>query len=272
MAFPCSLTAPMEADPIFIVFDIAAAVLIAWWLYKVFAPTHHVYRQRRWRVAILGALAASAVAILFVLRNWASADVVDDPYYIVGYLSLGIIWITASAGLLARFADIRFQQDVRERNNLAAAIAIGGLLVGSAIAYAGGNIGNGPGFHVVIFSALLSTFTVYASVWALALASEGEERITVDHDVGAAIRVGAVAVGVGIIAGRGAAGDWVGMEATVKDFAWAAWPAVLLVVGAIANERVTPPNYSEASAVRSVVFAILFVGSAVIYVAEYGSW
>jgi hypothetical protein len=86
---------------------------------------------------------------------------------------------------LARVRDIRFRQDVRDRNNFAAAIAIGGLLLGSAIAYAGGNIGDGPGFHVVVFSALLSTATVYSSVWVLALVSDAEERVSVDHDVGA---------------------------------------------------------------------------------------
>ena len=37
----------------------------------------------------------------------------------------------------------------------------------------------GPGFQVVIFSALLSTFTVYAAVWLVALTSDGEERITI---------------------------------------------------------------------------------------------
>ena len=262
----------MEDDPIFLVFDLAAVAAIGWWLYMLFRPTHHIYRQLRWRVAIVAALAASAAAILFVLREWASFDVVDAPYYIVGYMALGIVWISAAAGLLARFTDIRLQQDVRERNNFAAAVALGGMLIGNAIAYAGGNIGDGPGFHVVIFSALLSTLTVYAAVWAIALSSDGEERITIDHDVGAALRLGAVAVGVGIIAGRAAAGDWVSVPATVRDFVTVAWPAIVFVAAAIVHERMTPPAYAADGILRSAIFAVLFIGTAGAYVGSYGSW
>ena len=262
----------MEDDPIFLVFDMAAILAIGWWLYKLFAPTHHVYRQLRWRLAILIGLAASAVAIFFVLRQWASFDVVDAPYYIVGYMALGIVWITLASVLLARFTDIRLQQDVRERNNFAAAVALGGMLLGNAIAYAGGNIGDGPGWWVVIFSALLSTFTVYAAVCVIALTSDGEERITIDHDVGAAVRLGAVAVGVGIIAGRAAAGDWVSVPATVRDFVAVAWPAVLFVAAAIVHERMTPPAYAGDGILRSAIFATLFIGTASAYVTAYGNW
>ena len=148
----------MVDDPIFIVFDIAAVVVLAWWLFRSLAPTHHFLGQWRWRSALLSALGLSLAAIYFVLTTWASFDVVDSTFYVVGYLSLGLIWISISSRVLSSFADIRLQQDVRDRNNLAAAVAIGGLQVGSAVAYAGGNIGDGPGFHVVVFSALLSTF------------------------------------------------------------------------------------------------------------------
>ena len=184
----------MVDDPIFIVVDIAAVVVLAWWLFRSLAPTHHFLGQWRWRSALLSALGLSLAAIYFVLTTWASFDVVDSTFYVVGYLSLGLIWISISSRVLSSFADIRLQQDVRDRNNLAAAVAIGGLQVGSAVAYAGGNIGDGPGFHVVVFSALLSTLTVYGAAWVIALVSDGEERISVDHDLGAAIRLAGVAI------------------------------------------------------------------------------
>jgi uncharacterized membrane protein YjfL (UPF0719 family) len=183
-----------------------------------------------------------------------------------------VVWISLSAKILHGFADIRFRQDVRDRNNFAAAIAIGGLLLGSAIAYAGGNIGDGPGWYVVIFSALLSTLTVYAAVCVIALTSDGEERITIDHDVGAAMRLGAVAVGVGIIAGRAAAGDWVSVPATVRDFVTVAWPALPFVAAAIVHERMTPPAYATDGVLRSAIFAVFFIGTASAYVTAYGSW
>ena len=257
-------------DALFIFFDAGAVVLLVWWLVKLFRPTHHAYGHARWRATLLVALAASLAGILYVLEAWASFDVVDAPYFIVGYASLGLLWITGAAKLQAATADIRFQQDVRDRNNVAAAVAIGGLLLGDAAAYAGGNVGDGPGLHVVLFAALLSTGAVTAAVWLVAACSDGEERITIDHDVGAALRLGALALATGIVAGRAAAGDWISAEATVRDFAGVAWPIVPAVVLAIANERWAAPSYAEPSPLRSASFAAVLLAVAIAYVSSLG--
>ena len=262
----------MVDDPIFIVFDIAAVVVLAWWMFESLAPTHHFVGQWRWRTALLSALGLSLAAIYFVLTTWASFDVVDSAFYVVGYLSLGLIWISISSRVLSSFADIRLQQDVRDRNNLAAAVAIGGLQVGSAVAYAGGNIGDGPGFHVVVFSALLSTLTVYGAAWVMALVSDGEERISVDHDLGAAIRLAGVAIAAGIVAGRGAAGDWVSAEATLVDFVVVTWPVVLIVMAGVIMERRSPPSYASNNLVESSLFAAVALALAGAYVSSLGPW
>jgi uncharacterized membrane protein YjfL (UPF0719 family) len=258
-------------DPIFVAFDLAAALLLAWWLVKLLRPTHHMYAHWRGRVTVAGALAASLGVIAYVLRRWASFDVVDDPYYVLGYLSLGLLWITAATKVQSAVADIRLQQDVRDRNNWAAAIALGGLLLGNAAAYAGGNVGDGPGVHVVFFSALLAAIAVTVSMWLVAACTDSEERITVDHDAGAALRVAAVAIAVGIVAGRSVAGDWVSIEATMRDFAAVGWPLVPLVVVGIVNERLTPPAYAEAGAWRSVIFTAVLLFAAGAYVDELGT-
>jgi hypothetical protein len=262
----------MDDRPIFVLFDVAGFAVLGWWLYKLLSPTHHFVQHWRWRAALLGSFALSLAAILFVLTTWASFDVVGDPFYVIGYLSLGVVWISVSAKVLNGFADVRFQQDVRDRNNLAAAVTIGGLLLGSAIAYAGGNIGDGPGFHVVIFSALLSTTTVYGSAWVLALVSDGEERVSVDHDLGAAIRFAALAVAAGIVAGRAAAGDWVSTEATLRDFISVAWPVAALVIVSVIMERRAPPAYAERSLAGSALFAATLVAAAGAYVSSLGPW
>jgi len=262
----------MDDRPFFVVFDAAGLVALGWWLYSLLAPTHHFVQHWRWRVTLLGSLALSIAAILFVLKTWASFDVVDDPFYVIGYLSLGVVWISVSAKVLNGVADIRFQQDVRDRNNLAAAVTIGGLLLGSALAYAGGNIGDGPGFHVVVFTALLSTATVYGSAWVLALVSDGEERISVDHDLGAAVRFAALAIGAGIVAGRAAAGNWVSTEATLRDFAAVAWPVGVLVMASVIMERRAPPAYAERSLAGSVLFGATLIAAAAGYVDSLGPW
>lgn len=262
----------MVDQPFFIIFDAAAVVVLGWWLWKLLTPTHHFVQHWRWRLALLVALALSITSILFVLRTWASFDVVADPFYIVGYLCLGIVWISLSAKVLHGFADIRFRQDVRDRNNFAAAIAIGGLLLGSAIAYAGGNIGDGPGFHVVVFSALLSTATVYSSVWVLALVSDAEERVSIDHDVGAAMRFAALAIAAGLVAGRAAAGNWVDTESTLVDFAQVAWPVAFLVAASVVAERRSPPVYVAGSTAYSALFAAGLIAMASVYVYSLGAW
>jgi uncharacterized membrane protein YjfL (UPF0719 family) len=262
----------MVDDPIFIVIDIAAVVVLAWSLFGSLAPTHHFVGQWRWRSALLGALGLSLAAIYCVLTTWASFDVVDSTFYVLGYLSLGVIWISVSSRVLSSFADIRLQQDVRDRNNLAAAVAIGGLQLGSAVAYAGGNIGDGPGFQVVIFSALLSTLTVYGSAWVMALVSDGEERISIDHDLGAAIRLAGVAIATGIVAGRGAAGDWVSAEATLVDFVVVTWPVVLIVMAGVIMERRSPPSYASINLLESSLFAAVALAVAGAYVYSLGAW
>lgn len=262
----------MFDQPFFIVADIGGVAVLGWWLYKLLSPTHHFEQHWRWRIALLAALALSVAAMLFVLTNWASFDVVDDPFYIIGYLCLGLIWISLSSKVLHGFADVRFRQDVRDRNNLAAAVTIGGLLLGSAIAYAGGNIGDGPGFYVVVFSALLSTATVYAATWILALVSDGEERVSIDHDLGAAVRFAALAISAGIVAGRAAAGDWVDAGSTVRDFAASAWPVAILVVATVVMERRSPPGYAVNTVVGSALFGVALIGGAAIYVDSLGPW
>jgi len=145
-------------------------------------------------------------------------------------------------------------------------------VLGSAIAYAGGNIGDGPGFHVVVFSALLSTATVYSSVWVLALVSDAEERVSVDHDVGAAVRFAALAIAAGLVAGRAAAGNWVDTESTLIDFAQVAWPVAFLVAASVVAERRSPPVYVAGSTTGSSLFAAGLIAMAGVYVYTLGPW
>ena len=104
----------MVDDPIFIVFDIAAVVVLAWWLFGSLAPTHHFVGQWRWRSALLGALGLSLAAIYFVLTTWASFDVVDSTFYIVGYLSLGLDLDLDSVARLPRVVRLDQARAVRE--------------------------------------------------------------------------------------------------------------------------------------------------------------
>ncbi|MCC6981762.1 MAG: hypothetical protein IT535_00690 [Bauldia sp.] len=262
----------MDLEFFHVFFIVGAAVIIVWWLVVCFRPGNELVRARDWRLLLFAALLVSVAILLYVLTTWASFDVIRDPYYITGYAALGIVWVFGTVSWLGAFTDIRLNQDVRAHNNFAAATLIACLTTATTLAYSGGNIGNGPGRYVVVFSALLSTAAVYSVGFAVATATESEERITIDHDLGAAIRLGGAMIATGLVAGRAVAGDWVSVGATVADFIRFGWPVVLIGMVAVTVERIMPPAYLSAGILRSLAIFAVQVGAATIYVANLGRW
>jgi hypothetical protein len=105
------------------------------------------------------------------------------------------------------------------------------------LAFAGGNIGDGPHWGVVLMCALLSSGSLVAIVALFRRLAGSEDALTIEHDVAAAIRMAAFMVSCGAILGIAVAGDWVSVGATVRDFMWLAWPAVVILVAALGMER-----------------------------------
>ena len=104
-----------------------------------------------------------------------------------------------------------------ERANGSASLAVAGAIIGITLAYAGGNIGDGPGWWVVVFCAALATLALFAAWMLLELASGVSDAVTVDRDPSAGMRLGGFLVACGLILGR-SAGDWISVDATVRDF------------------------------------------------------
>jgi len=150
---------------------------------------------------------AAAAALFFVLVKWSSSDVKDDSTYIFFYMAMGLGW----AGLwnwLLPFAGLSFRDDVLERDNNAAGLAISGGLLGATFAFAGANIGNGPGWWVVVFCAALSS-GVMLILWMMgAQMTRMQESITIDRDIASGWRTAGFFIGAGLILGRAVAGDW----------------------------------------------------------------
>jgi hypothetical protein len=262
----------MEDDPQFLFFLAAACFVGYWWMSKAWLPSNGILHVNSWRYVLTGSLIASLAVLYLVLTHWASYDVISSTYYVLGYLSMGVIWVFGSVKFLGIFVDIRLQEDVREHNNLAAAVLVGALSLAVTFAFAGGNIGDGPGWWVVVFCAVLSTLLVYGVAWAVSFFTDGEERITVDHDMATAIRLGGALLGAGLIAGRSVAGNWVSVDATIADWARTGWPVAIIAVAAVLIERVSPPWYLRNMIPQSVLMAIAYVGVPLLYVASLGPW
>lgn len=213
-----------------------------------------------------------AIALFIVLKTVSADDVRDDTLYLTFYMVLGAGWL-GGATKLSMLAGLSARDDILERGNAAAVPALAGALLGFTFCFAGGNVGNGPGWSVVVFAAGLATVTL-ATLWlAFDRLTTVSDAVTIERDRAAGLRLGGLLAAAGLILGRGVAGDWVSSAATVADFVRTAWPAVVLFVGAALVERtarVTPDRPTTSAALLGLLPATAYLTAAVAYVIYLG--
>ena len=261
----------MSDDEAFVLFASGAVAVVVWLIW--FGRTLWIGRVRSAGRQLLLFAPFAAAAVLFVtLRALAAHDVRDDSRYIWLYFLLGAAWVGVTVRALP-LLGVSPRDDVLERGNRAAADAVSGALLALTFCFAGGNIGDGPGWWVVVFAGGLATAALFLT-WAILEASSAvTETVTIDRDRAAGIRLAGFLVACGVIFGRGAAGDWVSAELTIRDFAAVAWPAIpLLVVAAIVERsaRPTPSHPQPSSFTYGVVPAAGYLVVAVLLVARLG--
>jgi hypothetical protein len=214
-----------------------------------------------------------AVVLFVVLKTAASADVRHDTLYLTFYVIFGAGWV----GLLTRLlpaTGISPRDDVLERGNPAAVPAVAGAILAFTLCFAGGNVGNGPGWWVVEYSAFTST-AVLAALWLGFDALTGvSDTITIERDAAAGVRLGALLVAAGLILGRAVAGDWVSGPAMLRDCAMVGWPALVLFAVALPLERglrPTPSHPQRTVIASGLVPALLYLAGAIAYVVYLGA-
>lgn len=260
----------MSGDEFFALIVSSIVAANAWWgWYYTLAAVPPWPPARGVRSALGLAPPVCLLGIFVVLVTLASFDVRESPLYLTFYTVLGAGWL----GLLRvgfGWLGFSWRHDAVERGNPAAAIATVGGLVGLAACYAGANVGDGPGWWCVAFAGGLATAAWFGILAAFQQVTDAAESITVERDVAAALRQAGLAVAVGLLCGRGAAGDWTSGERTVVEFA-SAWPALAIAALAALLESVLkpgatreyrPPAWAGVSfvlAVGYVVFAVLAV-------------
>jgi hypothetical protein len=208
-----------------------------------------------------------AAVIWIVVTGFAASDVVSDMYYILYYFGMGILWLKVAEWLF-RYLGISAESDVTARSNRAALAAYTGGLLGIALCYSGGNIGEGPGFEVVIFSSGIATMGFFLVWLALTMATEIDYTVTVDRDFAAGLRLGAFLLSAGLILGRSVVGNWVSYEATLADFFTYGWPVLLLLGLTTIVEHFVRPTV-ERPTPPPVLYGILpsaiYIGFALVY-------
>jgi len=213
------------------------------------------------KAAASAVLLAAVLGFLFlfaVLRWLASHDVQEDWRYLLMYSAMGLLWLVGARHL--GLWGVSLRDDLLERRNSSAGWAVAGFTLGSSFCFSGGNIGDGPGWWVVVFCALLANLTL-SLLWLLANQfAPIADRITIDRDEASGIRAAGFFVGVGLILGRSVAGDWSSLGETILDFAQRAWPAFLLTFVLAGFERVARPKFERGSLLaRSIVPALAYV-------------
>lgn len=232
----------MSPDELIVLIVAGIGVFGLWgsWLHQHAFVGRDGYPRARGTYHLVVPLVCAGLLFL-VLKTSASFDVVDSPLYLTFYMVVGAAWVGVCLKCTG-VAGISVRDDVIERRNRAAAIAVGGAMVGFTLTFAGGNIGDGPGWWVVLFSSGLATATLFALWVALDIGGGAADSITVERDVAAGTRVAGFLIGQGLILGRSVAGDWISAAATVRDFATTAWPALVLLAFAILVERSFRPS------------------------------
>jgi uncharacterized membrane protein YjfL (UPF0719 family) len=226
----------MSVEEVWVAIAGTIVALIVW--VRWYAATTRPSRLRGAPVPrglIRGAPLLAALLIASVLPRAAASDVVTDGRYLYLYFVLGLAWVGV-ATMIFPATGLILRDDAVERRNPAVAPALAGAILGVALTYAGGNIGDGPGVRAVAMSAFAATAALMLT-WLLldAFTSVGD-AITIDRDEAAGWRLGGFLVAAGLVLGRAVAGDWVSAESMLRDLAVRSWPLIGLIGVACAFE------------------------------------
>jgi uncharacterized membrane protein YjfL (UPF0719 family) len=232
----------MSVEEILVTVAAVAFGPVAWIRWFVRASGSTLPGRGSGGLGVLGAtIVGCSTLLLLVLVSWASHDVRTAIEYLFMYSVLGLAWLRL-AELSFAYAGVSARDDVVERGNTAATIALSGALVAVMLCFAGGNIGDGPGYQVVVFSAALATAGLLLG-WQLVAAFTGvTDAVTIDRDPSAGMRLAAFLVSCGLILGRSVAGDWHSRDETVQDFLRIVPFVGILVVLAFVIEPIGRPT------------------------------
>jgi hypothetical protein len=238
---------------------------IAAWRSSAVAPLVDRAPRLQWLMAAFVLVNAINLAALLTL---ASADVRTDPFYIVYYVVLGL---TASIPVMLGLRILGLHRtDIVERGNRAASTLEFAALIAGAFAYAGSNIGDGPGYYVVV----VGTALAFASLFAVALVHTAVNRtmyrVLVDRERGTAFRFGCLLVACGLVLGRAVAGDWNGFVPMLVDFRNLAWPVIVLLVVDLFLARITHAREPDGSIAADRAIGVIHLAIAAAYVLALG--
>lgn len=231
----------MSEDEMFVTLfcAVVAGLTLGWWLVPIVRI--RTLNNRGLPRGLLLVWSPGCLGLLYViLRHAAASDVRDSAMYLAFYLLMGAAWLGVGHRVL-EWVELRLRDDVLERANPAAGWAVLGGQLGLTLCFAGANIGDGPGWWVVVFCGGLATLTLLLLWLLLDLLTRINQHLTVARDTATGLRAFALLAGGGLILGRAAAGDWHGAGSATADFLRVGAPALgLFAVGALCQWLLRP--------------------------------
>ncbi len=252
--------------------------VLAWWrwrtwLLRVSQPSGLVaHGALRWPLTVAPVL--SVAVLLVVLLSASSHDVRGSVLYIAFYLIMGLGWVGAGTALLP-FLGISPRDDAVERANHGASRVSAAAVLSLTLCFAGANIGEGPGWWVVVFCAALSTAALLVLWFLVAMVGLGTRAVIVERDAAAALRLAGFLLGAGLVLGRSVAGDWISVGQTMADFGRITWPLPLAALVASAVDRAARPTAKAPHSpplATGVLPGAAYVAAAAAYVIWLGAW
>ncbi len=215
-----------------------------------------------------------AMALFAVLKLFAASDVRNDPGYLAMYEVMGVAWMGLCQPMIA-LLGVHTRDDALERRNPAAAAVISGGLIAFMLCFAGGNIGDGPGWWVVIFCSILATGSLLGLWWTVQSATGLADAITIERNLSDGLRFAGWLIACGGILGRSVAGDWVSAAETAKDLVASGWPVLVLtlvemLVGMMRNSDRAATL--RGNPVTGLAIGITYVAVATGYILYLGWW
>lgn len=180
-----------------------------------------------------------------VLSRWSDPQVAGHADYIILFLVIQAAWMTVACEGIRLFG-IGFRDDLIERNNPAAMIAVCGFVTAAAIVFALANVGGGPTIWTTILPAGAGT-AILCVLWLTVQFVGGSvaESITIDRDVATGLRVAGAMIGCSLVLGRAVGGNWKSWDQTWTDLALLGWPAIFLAIAAAVLHRFQKPSVAN---------------------------
>ena len=223
---------------------------------------------------LIGCAVISLAIIVASLWCWGAREVRGDAGEVLFLTAVGVAWLLGSGALFSWFG-LGIREDVWERQNPAAAVALAGALFSTAITFAAGNLGEGPSYWENIFSAGLATGTLFAFWLVHELVARVSVSIAEERNLASGLRFGGGLLAWGLILGRATTGNWHSAAATTEDFIRDGWPAAVLCIGALGAELLLKPSRLRpfpSSAAAGLLPALLYLVLAVLWLRHLGPW